>query len=367
MTTALVYDTLFLEHIPPSHHPESPDRLRAIMDFLEQQGVLQHPDLLQLKPRPATDDELAAVHTREHIANIIAKSGQAMAEKPVALDPDTYVSPKSAEVARLAAGATLTAVDAVMDHRAANAFALVRPPGHHAESDQAMGFCLFNNAAIAARYAQNHFNIDKILIVDYDVHHGNGTQEIFYNDPTVAYFSTHQAPFYPGTGAYDEIGNGNAAYTICNAPVPAQSIFELYDAIFREILFPFTDRFKPDLIILSAGFDAHWLDPLADEYLDVAGYAMLTRYVQELAEKYCDGKLVAVLEGGYDTQALAECVGAALSIFMKQETIVDTLGEAPSPAYRWNSVAVTDQLRAVQNLTGYRRKPRVPGPAPDSW
>lgn len=367
MTTALIYDEQFLEHRPPGHHPESPERLRAIMRFLRDQGMLDHPDLVQLTPRPATDDELAAVHTREYIAAIAAKAALAKPNAPVALDPDTFLSVYSAEVARLAAGAAITAVDAVMDNRATNAFAVVRPPGHHAESDQAMGFCLFNNVAVAARYAQNHYGVDKILIIDYDVHHGNGTQEIFYADPTVAYFSTHQAPFYPGTGAYDEIGIGDAAYTTCNAPVPAQSIFELYDAIFREILFPFADRFKPDLIILSAGFDAHWRDQIADEYLDVAGYAMLTRYVQELAETYCGGKLVAVLEGGYDVEALSQCVGAALTVFMKHGTIVDTLGEAPSPAYRWNSVAVTDQLRAVQELTGYRRKPRIPGPAPDSW
>jgi len=257
MTTAFIYDDIFLEHEMPSWHSESAGRLRAIMQLLQARGLLDHPNLRRLAPRPATDDELATVHGRAYIASIDAAAEQARPNFPTCLDADTFVSKRSAEVARYAAGAALVGIDAVMSGEADNAFALVRPPGHHAEANEAMGFCLFNNVAVAARYAQQKHGLGKVLIVDYDVHHGNGTQHIFYDDPTVAYCSTHQAPFYPGTGRYDEIGEGAAKFTTCNAPVPAATELELYDAIFREVFMPFIDRFRPDIILLSAGFDTH--------------------------------------------------------------------------------------------------------------
>jgi acetoin utilization deacetylase AcuC-like enzyme len=365
MTTALIYDDIFLEHETPAWHSENAGRLRAVMALLEERGLLAHPNLRRLAPRPATDDELAAVHGREYIASVAAAAAQARPGYLTCLDPDTFVGPRSAEVARVAAGAALVGIDAVMAGEVDNAFALVRPPGHHAEANEAKGFCLFNNVAVAARYAQRAHGVGKVLIIDYDVHHGNGTQHIFYDDPTIAYCSTHQAPFYPGTGQYDEIGAGAAKFTNCNAPVPAETELEMYDAIFREIFMPFTDRFRPDLILLSAGYDTHWRDPLAQVRLDVAGQTLLTLYVKQWAETYCGGKLVAVLEGGYNHEALANSVAASLGMLLGETSITDPIGAPPPISFRWNSEAVVGELRTVQELIGYRRKPRRPGPAPE--
>jgi acetoin utilization deacetylase AcuC-like enzyme len=365
MTTALIYDDIFLEHEVPEWHSEHPDRLRAIMALLAERGLLEHPDLRRLAPRPATDDELAAVHGRDYIASVAAASAQAQPGYLTCLDPDTFIGPRSAEVARYAAGAALVGIDAVMAGTVDNAFALVRPPGHHAEANEAMGFCLFNNVAVAARYAQRAHGVGKVLIIDDDVHHGNGTQHAFYDDPTVAYCSTHQAPFYPGTGQYDEIGEGVAKFTNCNAPVPAETELEMYDAIFREVFMPFTDRFRPDLILLSAGYDTHWRDPLAQVRLDVSGQTLLTHYVNEWAKAYCGGRLVAVLEGGYDHEATANAVAASLALLLGVAESPDTIGPPPPIKYRWNSEAVVGELRRIQELIGYRRKPRPAGPAPD--
>ena len=365
MTTALIYDEISLAHEVPAGHPEAPERLRAIMRLLQARVLLDHPNVVRLASRPATDDELAAVHTRAHIATIEAAAQQAQPGHLHRLDPDTYVGPRSAAAARMGAGAVLVGVDAVLSGSTQNAFALVRPPGHHAEADIAMGFCLYNNVAVAARYAQQRYGVGKVLIVDFDVHHGNGTQAIFYADPSVAYFSTHQAPFYPGTGLYDEVGAELARFTTCNAPVPAATTFDLYDAIFREVLYPFADRFRPDLILLSAGYDTHWRDPMAGVLLDVMGQAVLTRYVQDLANRFCGDKLVVALEGGYDPAALAEGVAASLEILLGEPEIIDTIGPPDSPGFRWNAEAVTEQLRQVQELGGFRRRPRLPGPAPE--
>ncbi len=367
MTTGLIYDDIFLEHAVPEWHSENPGRLRAIMALLAERGLLAHPDLLRLAPRPATDDELAAVHTPEYIASVAAAAAQAQPGYLTCLDADTFVGPRSAEVARYAAGAALVGIDAVMAGTVTNALALVRPPGHHAEPDAAMGFCLFNNVAVAARYAQRAHGVGKVLIIDYDVHHGNGTQHMFYDDPTIAYCSVHQAPFYPGTGQYDELGEGPAKFTTCNAPVPAESELELYDAIFREVFMPFTDRFRPDLILLSAGFDTHWRDPLAQVRLDVIGQTLLTYYVNQWAKAYCGGKLVAVLEGGYNHEATANAVAASLALLLGVAESPDTVGPPPPINFRWNSEAVIGELRRVQELVGYRRKPRPAGPAPDEW
>ncbi len=365
MSTAIIYDEAFLRHATPEGHPESPERLKAIIQFLKDHSLLDHRNVQMIKPRMAEEKHILAVHTPEHLQDIQDAEKKAQTQGIIALDEDTFVSKESYQTAMLAAGAGLTAIDTVLSGAAQNAFVLARPPGHHAEEDFAMGFCLFNNIAVAAKYAQQEHHVPKILIVDFDVHHGNGTQEIFYQDPSVAYFSIHQAPYYPGTGAYDEIGAENAEYTTCNAPIPAESLFELYDAIFREILFPFADRFRPDLLLVSAGYDAHWKDPLAKELLDTSSYAALTAYLKELAETYCQGKMVLFLEGGYDLAALSESVAASLCIMIEESVIIDTLGPPQSPGYRWNFDAVTDQLRAIQNLTGFRRKVRIPGPAPD--
>jgi acetoin utilization deacetylase AcuC-like enzyme len=365
MTTALIYDDIFLEHEVPSWHAEQPDRLRRIMQLLAERGLLDHPNLRRLAPRMATDDELATVHDRAYIASLDVAAQQARPGFLTGLDADTFIGNRSVEVARYAAGAALVGIDAVLDGTVDNALALVRPPGHHAEADHAMGFCLFNNVAVAARYAQQQAGIARVLIIDYDVHHGNGTQHMFYDDPTVAYCSTHQAPFYPGTGKYDEIGEGAAKFTNCNAPVPADAELELYDAIFREVFYPFADRFQPDLILLSAGFDTHWRDPLAQVRLDVPGQTLLTYHVNRLAERYCGGKLVTLLEGGYDFEALAVAVAASMALWLGETNAPDPIGPPPPINFRWNAEAVTDELRRVQELVGYRRKPRPHGPAPD--
>ena len=365
MTTALIYDDLFLEHEVPLHHPERPERLQAIMHLLNERGLLDHANLRRIAPRMATDDELATVHGRDYIASVDVAAKQARPGYLTCIDADTFVGNRSAEIARYAAGAALVGIDAVMAGEVDNAFALVRPPGHHAEANEAMGFCLFNNVAVAARYAQQHHGVGRVLIIDYDVHHGNGTQHIFYDDPTVAYCSTHQAPFYPGTGKFDELGEGAARFTNCNAPVPPHAELELYDAIFREVFFPFADRFQPELILLSAGFDTHWRDPLAQVRLDVPGQTLLTHHVNYLAKNYCRGKLVTVLEGGYDYEALAVGVAASLSLLLGVTEAPDPIGPPPPITFRWNADAVTDELRRIQELVGYRRKPRPAGPAPD--
>ena len=365
MTTALITDERFTEHETPPWHPERPERLARVLGELRAAALLTDPRVRRIAPRPATDEELLAVHTPAHLARIARAAGRARAGTPVPLDPDTFVGVQSDEIARLAAGAVMVGVDAVMEGSADNAFALVRPPGHHAESDRAMGFCLYNNVAVAARYAQRRHGVGKVLIVDDDVHHGNGTQAAFYADPTVAYFSTHQAPFYPGTGKVEEIGEGDARYTTCNAPVPAYAGLELYDAIYREVFFPFVDRFRPDLILFSIGFDTHWRDPMANVMLDIPAQSLLTLRVLEMAQTYCDARLVSVLEGGYDLEVLAYGVLASLRLMLGERDIEDPIGAAPDSDYKWNADAVIDELRRIQDLVGYRRKPRPAGPVPD--
>jgi len=354
MTTALLYDPIFLEHLTPRRHPESPQRLQAAMQMLEALGWLNREGLVQLRPRPATVDELALVHDRAYIASI----AEAAAAGGRRLDPDTYVSPRSYDAACMAAGASLVAIDAILAGEIDNAYALVRPPGHHATASQAMGFCLFNNVAVAARYAIERHNLSRVLIVDYDVHHGNGTQDIFYEDPRVLYFSTHQAPFYPGTGQSDQTGAGPGEGTTVNVPLPAYSDWSVYDPIFRQVLAPVADRFQPQLILVSIGYDAHWKDPLASMGLDNVSYVLLTRQVKALAEDLCDGRLILVQEGGYHLDAFAQCMVSCLNVLLGGDEVVDGLGPPQTIHFRWNVDAVVAELRRIHHLTGYRRRPR---------
>jgi acetoin utilization deacetylase AcuC-like enzyme len=267
-----------------------------------------------LEPRLATDEDLARVHTAEHIAGISATSGHA-----TKIDEDTYTSPDSDEVARLAAGAVLTAVDAVMNRRGeapARALALVRPPGHHAEADRAMGFCLYNSIAVGAAYARSR-GCSRVAIVDYDVHHGNGTQAIFYADPSVLFVSSHQYPFYPGTGAKTEVGSGAGAGATLNIPLSIGTTDAEIERLYTSMVVPKLIEFKPDLLMISAGFDAHERDPLGQLRLTTEGFGRLTKMLLEVADRVCGGKVVLVTEGGYDTKALADCLQAVIDVALE--------------------------------------------------
>lgn len=225
-----------------------------------------------------------------------------------------------------------------------------------------MGFCLFNNVAVAARYAIDQHGLERVMIIDYDVHHGNGTQEVFYDDPRVLYFSIHQAPFYPGTGLSDERGEGAGLGTTINVPLPAQTTFDVYEAVFRQIMAPAADRFDPQLILVSAGFDAHWNDPIGDMYISTAGFAKLNAIIIELANQLCQGRLVMVQEGGYSLDAMAGCVATCVNQLLGDDAAVDSLGQAPDVAYRLNTDVLIAELRRIHKLTGYRMRHK---PKPD--
>src|SRR5438876_4663058 len=268
MTTALIYDPIFLEHLTPENHPERPERLKKAIEVLQGLNWLERVGLVQLAPRAATEDELATVHEREYIQKVklaahkVAREQGTHGRRTRFFATDTYVSARSYEAAIKAAGAPLTAIDAILHGEVDNAYCLVRPPGHHALPDEAMGFCLFNNVAIAAQFALDHHGLERVMIIDYVVHHGNGIQDIFYTDPRVLYFSVHQAPFYPGTGHSDERGEGAGLGTTINVPLPATTGYEVYEPVFRQVMAPAADRFRTQLILVSAGFDAHWKDAI---------------------------------------------------------------------------------------------------------
>lgn len=321
MTTAYVYDPLYLQHDEPTH-PENSRRLERTMQHLRETGLLER--LESIDARNATTEEIAAVHRPGYIEEIAS----AAEGRQGWLDMDTYVSPQSYAAALRAAGGLLQAVQLVLQGEVNNAFALVRPPGHHATAGRAMGFCLFNNVAIAARYALREFGLDRVLIVDFDLHHGNGTQDAFYAEPAVLYLSTHQYPYYPGTGHYQESGRGaGQGYTV-NVPLPA-GVGDLgYRRVFEEILVPVARRYQPELILTSAGYDAHWSDPLGGMLLSVSGYASLTRTLVALAEELCQGRLVLTLEGGYNLEALAASIAATLAVLLGDEQVEDPLGPA---------------------------------------
>jgi len=321
MKAGLVYDPIYLEH-DTGDHVENSQRLVAAISYLKETGIKEK--LSCLPARPASLEELEMIHAPDYISYVKSK-----AEKGGGwLDPDTIMSPKSYEAALYAAGGLMGAVEAVMRGEVDNAFALVRPPGHHAIRDRAMGFCIFNNMAIAAKVALSEFSLNRILIADFDVHHGNGTQDAFYADPKVLYFSTHQYPFYPGTGWMDETGMGEGEGTTVNFPMSAGWGDEEYLRAFNEVLVPVARRFEPQLILVSAGFDVHWADNLAMMRVSVTGFAQIVMILKELAAELCQGRLVFTLEGGYNLQVVASSIKAVFDVLLGNSEIDDPLGKA---------------------------------------
>ena len=301
--TGFVYHQDYLQHDMGSGHPESPDRLRAIMAKLDASGLLAR--VTRIEPIEASDEAITRVHQPAYLTQLKALAPR---EGRASLDPDTSMSPGSLRAAYVAAGGALAAADAIMAGRVDNAFCALRPPGHHAERDRAMGFCLFNNVAVAARHLQHRHGIGRVLIVDWDVHHGNGTQQTFYRDPSVLFFSTHQYPHYPGTGRATEQGEGKGEGLTVNVPMSSGEGDEEYREVFETILVPAADAFKPEFVMISAGFDAHRDDPLAGMALTEEGYGVLSRIVLDIARRHCQGRVLSCLEGGYNLNALAASV-----------------------------------------------------------
>jgi acetoin utilization deacetylase AcuC-like enzyme len=303
--TALLADPLYKRHIPGPGHPERPARLDAVVCALEDSGLIAQ--MLRVPPRAATEDEVAACHTRKYIEVVkhdVAHDYEALSTG------DTALSAESLAIALQAVGGVLNAVDAVIERRAQNAFCVVRPPGHHATPDRGMGFCIFNNVALAARYAQRRHGIERVLIADWDVHHGNGTQDIFYADGSVFFFSTHQHPWYPGTGRPDETGERAGLGTTLNCPFPAGAGRAEIMGAFQDKVLPAARDFKPDLVLISAGFDSRLGDPLGRFTLSDTDFADLTTLLLEIADTYAGGRLVSVLEGGYSLEGLASAAVA---------------------------------------------------------
>jgi acetoin utilization deacetylase AcuC-like enzyme len=325
MKTGLVYDPIYLKH-DTGEHVENAGRLEAIISYLEETGLKK--ELTPLKPRPASVEELALVHNKQHISHLqgVSRKGGGW------LDADTVMSADSYEVALYAAGGAIVATEAVMEGEVNSALALVRPPGHHATPRRAMGFCLFNNIAVAAAHARAKYKLERTLIIDFDVHHGNGTQEIFYDRPEVMYISTHEYPFYPGTGGVEETGRGLAKGNTVNIPLPAGCGDNEYRLAFEQIIAPVARRFKPQLILVSAGYDAHWADSIALMQLSVSGFGEMARIIRGLASELCEGRLVFILEGGYHLGALAASVRATFDVLLGNTSADDPLGQSPRGA-----------------------------------
>ena len=308
MSTLLITHPACLEHVTPAGHPERPDRLRAVERALEAE---KFQPLVRVLAPMADLDTIALCHPMEYVEEIRDATPR---EGLVRLDADTSMSPGSFEAASRAVGGAVRAVDEVVSKKAANAFVATRPPGHHAETARPMGFCFFDNAAIAARYAQKHHGIARAAIVDFDVHHGNGSQEIFWADKSVMYCSTHQMPLFPGTGAVGESGEYN---TVVNAPLRPGDGAAAFRAAFESRILPRLDEFRPELIVISAGFDAHIRDPLANINLEEDDFAWVTRKIMDVADRHAGGRIVSLLEGGYDLQGLADSAAAHVLALMR--------------------------------------------------
>jgi acetoin utilization deacetylase AcuC-like enzyme len=337
MQTLLLSDARCQGHRPGDEHPEAPARLSAILARLEQAPV---PGTRIVAPPKADREALGRVHAAAYVEAVLALAGRSQR-----LDPDTVASPGTVEAALLAAGAAIEATRAVLDGEADNAFALVRPPGHHAVADRAMGFCFFNNVAIAAEYARSR-GVERVLIVDWDVHHGNGTEAAFYGRRDVLFTSTHQFPFYPGTGDAHRAGTGEGEGFTVNFPLPGGCDDGDYAAVFEELLLPIAEAYRPGLVLVSAGFDAHRADPLGGMQLSSEGYAALCGAVKAVADRHAGGKLVLTLEGGYDLGALAGSVHGCVQV----------LAGSTAPPLRPSATHAADAIARVRTVQRERWK-----------
>jgi acetoin utilization deacetylase AcuC-like enzyme len=324
MATGYVYEPIYLEH-DLRGHPENRKRLTATLDVLGQHGMLER--LAHISAQPISRERLERVHSAPYIESVRRICAQGGGH----LDADTYARRESYEAALWATGGLVELTRAVLDGQIENGFALVRPPGHHALRDHGMGFCLFNNVAVAARYALDEQGLERVLVVDFDVHHGNGTQDEFEADPKVMFISTHQYPYYPGTGAWSETGRAPARRNVVNVPLAGDVGDQGFARILDAVLAPAARRHSPQLILVSAGYDAHWDDPLASMQLSITGYAAIAQGLRDLAGELCEGRLVFTLEGGYHLEALAYSVLNTFGVLLdgREWRPVDPLGPCP--------------------------------------
>ena len=345
MATGYLYDPLYLQHFRQGH-VEGPERLKEINRALDGTGMRDR--LVALTPQPISLERLERVHQSRHIDQV-----RSVAERGggglMGLGDETYLAPRSYDAALLAAGAVVTGVEAVLRGEVKNAFALVRPPGHHAFADHGEGFCLFNNIALAAATARAEFGIDRVLIVDFDVHHGNGTNSIFYRDPSVLFFSTHQWGIYPGTGWWDEVGAGAGVGYSVNVPLIPGWGDQALQGLFDDLLTPIARRFQPQLILTSAGYDASWTDLLGSLLVTTSGFFSLTQTLQHLADELCNGRLVLTLEGGYGLDGLAYGVAASFAALLGDKAAVDPIGPGWSTEKPFDEDYL-DRLRALHGL-----------------
>jgi acetoin utilization deacetylase AcuC-like enzyme len=327
-STAVFFDPIYLDHDTGFGHPERAERLQVTMQMMEESGLAGKVEIVA--PRDATVDEIKLVHPKSYIDKVksMALSGGGW------LDGDTPVSPRSYEAALRSAGAALEGLERIFSGRADNAFCLARPPGHHALPIHGMGFCIFNNNAVAARFAMENFGVSRIFILDWDAHHGNGLQDIFYRDNQVLYVSLHQYPHYPGSGSYQEVGSGEGeGYTI-NFPLPPRSGEEVYMAAFERVILPVARQYQPELILISAGYDGHFSDPLCSMLLTSGSFARMTSVLKELASNLCSGRIMAALEGGYNLMGVAASICNTIAVLAGEDI---RLTEEDQPSTSWSS------------------------------
>lgn len=345
MTTAYVTHPRYVEHHLPGH-PEHAGRIRAIWQELDTAGLSAR--MKRIEPFPVAEDLIANVHSRAYMDTL--RQIDRLSQPVMHLNADTYINPNGYTLARLAAGGVVRAVDEVLAGRARNALAAVRPPGHHAMPAYSMGFCILGNVPIAACYALQEYDIGRILIVDFDVHHGNGTEAMFYDDDRVLFISTHQYPFYPGTGAVNDIGQDKGKGFTINIPLPAGHGDKNYAALFERVVWPAAERFQPELVMVSAGFDAHWADPLAGMRLTLTGYAHLTRELIRMSGQLCGGKIVFALEGGYNLTALAHGVRNVAHALLGDDEVSDPIGPPRDDSPEPDIEPLTYLLRKIHNI-----------------